>query len=252
MANGFLPGWAVEIQGDSAYLYRTTGPVSYAQLPPPPQQQQQQQAARPLPTITVRAATGSAEPTPPMPLGTLRRRASITLAPPTTATQPTGTNSVFRAGTRPIPAYLTARADRAVRLKTNPEGFPTRAELKKSLPGDFTQRNGRLKQDCELGKWYGDTRLFSKQMWLYLKGEEDGRERKEGGEGEGEARKGSRGEARKGEAKRSETPKHHDYDKPTDQPRRPKRRDTRDEGRGTTETTDPSRTYRAMPKRHTG
>lgn len=58
-------------------------------------------------------------------------------------------------------------------LKMNKSGFPYRNQLK-AIPQHFQQNNSCLRYNSTLWAWYGDTRLFTRQMWYYLASEGTG------------------------------------------------------------------------------
>ncbi|KAK4612727.1 uncharacterized protein CLAFUR5_12933 [Fulvia fulva] len=139
-------------------------------------------ATTPLPNIYTNASLPYTTSTAPTTAATPTRTPSITssgrsISPATPRNAPVGT--VFKNGTRPIPAEIQNIMAAVREIKIGKDGLPQRTGLRNTL--GFTGRDGVLKATSVLWPWYGDTRVFSEQEWKFFASNEEGRRKRNGG-----------------------------------------------------------------------
>jgi hypothetical protein len=76
----------------------------------------------------------------------------------------------FEHGTATIPDDIQAISDQVRACKHHPSTkMPVRLQVRNRIPKHFNAA-GTMRVNSSLHAWYGDTRLFSREEWLYLKG----------------------------------------------------------------------------------
>lgn len=76
----------------------------------------------------------------------------------------------FKDGTAPIPAEINNLSLRIHACDHHSNHMPVKQQLKNKLKEHFYMSSAHLKPISPLYKWFGDTRLFSKEEWVYLMG----------------------------------------------------------------------------------
>ena len=115
----------------------------------------------------LRGTSKSASDTTTSASNTSKQRSDI---PATTCSTP-AKKERFEDGTSSIPEEIKILCNQIRSSKRHPHNnLLVRMELTRTLPEHFNPAIGTLKSVSPLNKWYGDTRLFSREEWLYFKG----------------------------------------------------------------------------------
>ena len=90
---------------------------------------------------------------------------------PATTCSTLAKKEIFEEGTALIPEQIKTLCNQISSSKRHPHNdLLVRIELTRTMPEHFNPAIGTLKSVSPLNKWYGDTRLFSREEWLYFKG----------------------------------------------------------------------------------
>lgn len=80
-------------------------------------------------------------------------------------------NQKFEDGTAAIPDAIHELCKQIRGCKRHKSTLlPVRLDLRTHMPDHFLSSNGTMRSGSPLNEWFGDTRLFTREEWLYLKG----------------------------------------------------------------------------------